>query len=179
MKRPLTALVACLISASALAQNPQIPTLQVCNGTKANGTATVHLTARQDISHTGDFTVRIDGLGCDPIAGDGFPAGTIGMSFSLSDSSATAVTVTSIEQLTTTGKHTPTMYLNGRCKATTSNGSIPCHFWLMLVDNKPSTANTGTPDVVGVLVVDKTGKRITYGTGPVTRGDIDVVDTAN
>ena len=179
MKSPLTVLAIALIASGALAQQPQIPTLQVCNGTKANGKASVHLTARQDAAHTGDFTIHLDGVGCDPINGDGFPAGSIGLDLSLSDSSATNVTATSIEQLTTTGKHTPTMYLNGRCKATTSNGTVPCHYWLILVNNKPATSNTGTPDVVGFLVVDKTGKRITYGTGPVRAGDIDIVSTAN
>jgi hypothetical protein len=178
MNKAVTILIA-LIATAAAAQVPQIPTLQVCNGTKASGKAEVHVTARQDAVHTGNFSVAVDGVGCDPVAGDGFPSGSISMSFSLSDSSVTSLTATSIEQLTTTGKHTPTMFLNGRCKATTSNATVPCHYWLMLADNKPAAANAGTPDVVSVLVVDKSGKRITYGTGPVARGDIAVQPTAN
>jgi hypothetical protein len=92
------------------------------------------------------------------------------MSFDLSDSTVTDLKVTSIEQMTTTGKHTPTMFLNGRCLA--NSGAVPCHIWRMLTDNI-----AGTPDVVSVLVVDKTGKRITYGTGPLASGNINVTST--
>ena len=172
--KKVSIIVLCLFAATAaLAQNPQIPTLQVCNGTKATGDASVHLTARDDAATTGNFTLSIN-AGCDP-AGNGFPSGTITMTFSLSDSSVTDLKVTSIEQLTTTGKHTPTMYLNGRCMA--NGGAIPCHIWLMVADNRPAVNTTGTPDVISVLVVDKTGKRITYGTGPTRSGDITVAAT--
>ena len=171
----LCSLVSCLmIAAAALAQQPQIPTLQVCNGTKATGGASVHLTARTDALHSGDFTLKIS-AGCDP-AGNGYPGGSIDMTFNLSDSSIGDLKVTSIEQMTTTGKHTPTMYLNGRCLA--NGGTIPCHIWLMISDNRQPNS-TGTPDVIGVLVVDKTGKRITYGTGPISSGDISVGNTGN
>jgi hypothetical protein len=169
--KSLFASLATLIAATALAQQPQIPTLQVCNGTKASGRATVHLTARQDALRAGDFSLSID-AGCDP-AGNGFPGGSISMTFNLSDSSIADLRVTAIEQLTTTGKHTPTMFLNGRCMA--NGGTIPCHIWLMVSDNRPG--NGGTPDVISVLVVDKAGKRITYGTGPTSSGGIDVIDT--
>jgi hypothetical protein len=161
-------------AAAALAQQPQIPTLQVCNGTKATGSARVSLTARVDALHTGVLTLKI-AAGCDP-AGNGYPSGFIDMTFNLSDSSVSDLKVTSIEQLTTTGKHTPTMYLNGRCLA--NGGTIPCHIWLMISDNRQPNS-TGTPDVIGVLVVDKTGKRITYGTGPIASGDISVGNTSN
>ena len=171
----LCSLVSCLIVATAaLAQQPQIPTLQVCNGTKATGGASVHLTARTDALHSGDFTLKIS-AGCDP-AGNGFPGGSIDMTFNLSDSSISDLKVTAIEQMTTTGKHTPTMYLNGRCMA--NAGTVPCHIWLMISDNRQPNS-TGTPDVIGVLVVDKTGKRITYGTGPISSGDISVGNTGN
>lgn len=162
------------VAAAALAQQPQIPTLQVCNGTKATGGATVHLTARTDALHSGDFTLKIS-AGCDP-AGNGYPSGSIDMTFNLSDSSISDLKVTSIEQMTTTGKHTPTMFLNGRCLA--NGGTIPCHVWLMISDNRQPNSS-GTPDVIGVLVVDKTGKRITYGTGPTSSGDISVAATGN
>ncbi len=165
----LSTLVFSLATAAAFAQQPQIPTLQVCNGTKASGSARVHLTARQDAVNSGDFELKIE-AGCDP-AGTGYPSGSIEMKFSLSDSSLKNLKVTSIEQMTTTGKHTPTMVLNGRCLA--NDGTIPCHIWLMIADNRQPNSN-GTPDVIGVLVVDKTGKRITYGTGPISSGDISV-----
>jgi hypothetical protein len=181
MKSSLTIVLA-LAAIAAAAQTPtiqpQIPTLQVCNGTRANGFAKFHLTARKDVAHSGDFDLRLE-VGCDPTAGNGYPGGSIAMSFSLSDSSAKSIKATSIEQMTTTGKHTPTMFINGRCDATLENGSVvPCHFWLLIADNRPATATAGTADVVSVLVVDKTGKRIQYGTAPAISGDIDVIDTA-
>ena len=174
MKRVSTAVLVgvIVIAATVSAQQPQIPTLQVCNGTKASGGARVHLTARKDALNSGDFELKIE-AGCDP-AGNGYPSGSISMDFSLSDSSVKNLRVTSIEQMTTTGKHTPAMYLNGRCLA--NDGAVPCHVWLMIADNRPVNS-TGTPDVIGVLVVDKTGKRITYGTGPIVSGDIAVAAT--
>jgi hypothetical protein len=181
MKRLVTPVVF-LFAAAAFAQTPQIPTLQVCNGTKANGIATIVLSARKDAVHSGKFEIRTDGLGCDPVKGDGFPGGSLSMTFDLSDGSIADMKATTIEQMTTTGKHTPTMYLNGRCTAHAPgalSAGIPCHYWVILADNKPATATSGTPDVVGFLVVDKQGKRLNYGTGPVREGDIDVVDTAN
>jgi hypothetical protein len=110
------------------------------------------------------------GVGCDPLTGDGHPFGDISMSFSLSESSIANMRVTLIEQMTTVGKHTTTTYMNGRCLA---DGGVPCHFWLTLTDNHtPNVA--GTADVVGVLVLDKKGNTLTYGTGPVRVGDVSV-----
>ena len=173
--KKLTMAFACLLAAGTLfGQTPQIPTLQVCNGTKATGGANVFLSKRVEPGKTGLFNIRIS-VTCD-LATNGFPTGSVDMQFSLSDSSITNFRAVSIDQLTTTGKHTPTMYLNGRCMA--NGGTIPCHYWLTLSNNKdPNVA--GTPDVVGVLVVDKTGKRLTYGTGPVRGGDINVEPTSN
>jgi hypothetical protein len=73
--------------------------------------------------------------------------------------------------MTTVGKHAPTTYLNGRCTA--NSGTIPCHFWLMLADNRSTTADTPA-DVVGVLVVGKTGSYLAYATGGIQTGDITV-----
>lgn len=157
-----------LFAAAAVAQQPQIPTLQVCNGTNADGGGTIKLIARSDALHSGTFEIKLD-VGCDT-TGTGYPSGAVDMTFDLSDSNVTDLKVTSIEQLTTTGKHTPTLFLNGRCTA--NSGAIPCHIWLMVTDNV-----AGTPDVVSVLVVDKTGKRITYGTGPLAAGNIAVAST--
>lgn len=173
MKNATLATLVCLFAAAALAQNPQIPTLQVCNGTRGAGEAAVVLSKRIEPGKTGTFNMNIN-AGCNP-ADTGFPFGSIAMQFSLSDSSITDLRVTLIEQLTTTGKHTPTMYLNGRCIA--NGGTIPCHIWLTLTDNREAGTTSGTPDVVGVLVVDKTGKRLTYGTGPLRSGDISIAST--
>ena len=49
----------------------------------------------------------------------------------------------------------------------------------MIADNKRKDEEEGTPDIIGFLVVDKDGRRVAYGTGPVAAGDIDVADTPN
>lgn len=161
---------------SLWAQQPQIPTLQVCNPTKVTGLAMVKIDSRKDTSNDGTFKVAIDSN--NPIVCDvkGYPAGSLKIKdIRLTDSAITGdITVTSIEQVTTTGKHTPTVYLNGRCKAKGLKGG---RFWMMLVDNKKKSGNV-TPDIIGFLVLDKTGKRMAYGTGPVVEGNIIVQDTS-
>ena len=164
--------IAILGPARGLAQQPQIPTLQACNPTKVAGKASVFIQARKDAVRAGAFTVAIE-LSCDP-AGNGYPAGSLEMRVDMSDSTVVgALVATTFEQATTTGKHTPTTYLNGRCKAERIRG---CRYWMMLADNKRAGAE-GTPDVVGFLVFDATGKRVAYGTGPVAKGDISIAAT--
>ena len=82
-------------------------------------------------------------------------------------------TTTEFEQLISTGKHSPTAYLTGRCKTERFRG---CRFWMMLADNKTEDEG-GTPDVIGFLVFDGNGKRVAYGTGPVVQEDIEVAAT--
>jgi hypothetical protein len=171
MHRILSALVLVSLPSIALAQIVQIPTVQSCNIGNAQGSANVFLLKRQDINHAGTMDITLADVGCDPVSGDGHPSGTISMRFSLSDSSISDMQVTLIEQMTTVGKHTTTTYLSGRCTA--NGGTIPCHFWLTLADNRiPQLA--GTADVVGVLVLDKKGNPLAYGTGPVRTGDVSV-----
>jgi hypothetical protein len=72
------------MSGYLMAQQPRIPTLQVCNKTLVKGD----------------------------------------------------IYITFIEQVTTTGKHTPTVYLNGRCKVKSEGGEFKvCRFWMMIADN--------------------------------------------
>jgi hypothetical protein len=158
------------------AQQPQIPTLQVCNQTRATGQALVRINRRADVNSNGSFNVTID-LRCDPQQNTPFPAGTFRLlNISMSDSIVQGnITSTTIEQVTTTGKHTPTIYLNGRCQAQNVSG---CRFWAMIADNKPANGQ-GTPDIVSFLVFNSSGQRIAYGTGPVLQGDIDVQPTPN
>ena len=93
------------------------------------------------------------------------------------------ITSTSMEQVTTTGKHSPTMFINGRCRAskrTPVGALVPvrgCRFWMMIADNKRATEQ-GTPDVVGFLVMDGKGNRLAYGTGPLRGGDFEVAATS-
>jgi hypothetical protein len=178
-RRPFAAIVflmtMLLASICANAQQPQIPTLQVCNQTVARGKALVKIESRADSVHSGAFSVEID-LKCDP-RGDGYPAGSLRIfDLSMSDSSVQGIIgETTFEQVTTTGKHTPTLFLNGRCKADNVNG---CRFWMLIADNKREDAR-GTPDIISFLVFDGTGKRVAYGTGPVIKGDITVQPTGN
>jgi len=163
------------VFSSLWAQQPQIPTLQVCNPTKVTGKAYVKIDSRKDAAHNGTFSVIIDPnnpIRCDA---SGYPAGSFKIvGLSMSDSALQGdIAVTSIEQVTTTGKHTPTVYLNGRCKAEKLEGG---RIWMMLVDNK-KPKDKGTPDIISFLIFDKTGKRMAYGTGPVVEGDITVEGT--
>ena len=158
---------------SVRAQQPQIPTLQVCNPTRVMGKALVKIVRRSDVGHAGTFTVRIQ-LKCHP-KGTGYPAGTLAIDVDMSDSIVKGtITGVTFEQVTSTGKDTPTAYLNGRCKAARATG---CRFWLMIADNKPPNEK-GTPDVIGFLVLNGVGQRVAYGTGPVVEGDISVVVTS-
>lgn len=161
----------------AHAQQVQIPTLQVCNISKASGKALVRIESRSDIAHSGSFEIGLE-VGCDP-RNPGYPTGSIGIAnISMTDSTIQGnIVATSIEQLTSTGKHSPTLYVNGRCKAD-GDAAIGCRFWLMIANNSPGP-DKGTPDVVSFLVMNGLGKRIAYGTGPVEKGDIVVQPTGN
>ena len=173
---PLLSLFA-LLPAPLQAQQPQIPTLQVCNPTLVTGSGLVKIVKRQDVGHSGTFQVEVE-IKCDVA---GYPTGVLKISnLSMTDSIVQGViTATLIEQVTTTGKDTPTAYMNGRCNAQAVAGAapIPCRFWIMFADNKVPTA-PATADVVGFLVFDGNGKRIAYGTGPLLQGDIKVAPTS-
>ena len=102
-----------LAATAAYAQQPQIPTLQVCNQTLVEGTGTVKIVSREDVGHTGSFTVQVN-LQCNS---GGYPSGGLTISgLSMNDSAVEGTVVaTTFEQLTTTGSRTPTAYLSGRC----------------------------------------------------------------
>jgi hypothetical protein len=158
------------ISAFAQGTQPQIPTLQVCNQTQAEGSGRVTITSRADLNHSGKFTIDIK-FKCDPVTQ--YPTGEVKISgLSMSDSIASGtIASTNIDQVTTTGKHTPIVYLSGRCSATGVKG---CRYWLMIADNIE-----GTPDIVSFLVFDGTGKRVAHGAGPLAAGDLKVQPNGN
>lgn len=159
--------------AIAHAQQPQIPTLQVCNLTQVAGGATVQIISRSDFTHSGVFKIGIE-VKCDPTALP-YPAGSLRIDVDMSDSIIQGTIIgETIEQLTSTGRQSPTAYLSGRCSAPQVSG---CRYWLMLADN--SREREGTPDVVGFLVFNGAGMRVAYGTGAVVDGDIDVAPTSN
>ncbi len=180
MKNRMLLMLSVIVSAAAvtvpaavLAQQPQIPTLQVCNPTAAKGFGTVFLAGRQ-FPPSGTFTITQFELRCDPLVSP-YPTGVLSMKIDLTDSSIIQLDAVTFEQVTTTGKHTPTTYMNGRCKALDVNGEPVrgCRFWLMAADN----VDPKTPDIVGFLVFDATGVRISYGTGPLVEGNIYVAPT--
>lgn len=170
----------CLPSAftSVYAQQPQIPTLQVCNLTKVNGRAAVKIDSRSDATHLGVFKVAIE-VKCDP-EGLPYPDGVLVIGVDMSDSVVQgSVFAQTIEQVTSTGEESPTVYLNGRCTAEAVRGVIPgCRFWLMIADNRSGNGRV-TPDVIGFLILNGVGQRVAYGTGPVVEGDITVASTSN
>jgi hypothetical protein len=176
MKSRITVFMALVLAAgAALAQQPQIPTLQVCNKTSARGEGLVKIASRADATHNGSFRVRLQ-VGCDPASG--YPTGSLIIAaINMSDSTVQGnVTATTFEQMTSTGKHSPTLYVNGRC---TANGVRGCRYWLMIANNRRAVDGRGTPDVASFLVFDGTGKRVAYGTGPLAEGDLDVAATGN
>jgi hypothetical protein len=54
-----------------------------------------------------------------------------------------------------------------------------CRYWLMIADNVGHTTTAPTPEVVGFLIFNGQGKRVAYGTGPVSSGHITVGATSN
>jgi hypothetical protein len=101
------------------------------------------------------------------------------MKIDMSDSSIVYFNSTTIEALSSTGKHSPTAYIMGRCEAQGPERNFQgCHYWITLADNGRE-GDRGTPDVVGFLVLDGEGNRIAYGTGPVLEGDISIAPTTN
>ena len=168
----ITAALLLSLFAPLQAQQPQIPTLQVCNQTLVTGAGLVKIVSR------GSFKVEVE-IKCDV---SGYPTGVVKISSLVMNDSIVQgqINSTLIEQATTTGKNSPTAYINGRCTAQTAAGAAPtpCRFWILFADNKvPSVPQT--PDVVSFLVFNGDGKRIAYGTGPVVEGDIKVGPTGN
>ena len=163
---------AAFASQTVFAQQIQIPSLQVCNATKLSANAFVIIDTRKDILHTGFFALRGD-LACDPAGGTFYPVGAMGLfGISMSDSTIQGdIVFTTFDQVTSGGKHTPTMWVSGQCKAANVRG---CHYWLMAVDNVRGHPVGKTFDVISFLVLDEKGKRVAYGTGNVVDGDLTV-----
>jgi hypothetical protein len=163
----------------AFAQQIQIPSLQVCNRANLSANnAVVIIETRGGGPFTGVFTLR-GSLSCNPAAGVVYPTGALGIfGISMNDSHIQGnVTFTTFEQVTSGGKTTPTLWVNGRCRAANVRG---CHYWLMAVDNVPRGRPVGrTFDVVSFLILDQNGNRVAYGTGNVVDGDVAVSPSPN
>ena len=170
------------VSIPVMAQQVQIPTLQVCNltgGMAVSGSGSVSIPTRADASHTGTFSVEVK-LSCNS---SGYPIGSLSLTgISMTDSAIQgAINATTFEQLTSTGAATPTAYLNGRCSAQSASGAepTPCHYWIMFAHNNTEPSAKDVPDIVSFLVLDKAGHRLAYGTGPLNQGTIVVSPTGN
>lgn len=154
--------------------NIQIANYHISDKSKTEGTGKVFLTARQDAVHAGMFKAAVN-VSFDPAVND-YPTGSVTILVDLSDSFKGTARSTTIEQVNTHGKHTPTAVITGRCNVTLDeNATAPrgCRFWI-LVSNNRRLNDQGTPDVISFIVYDRSGKRVAYGSGPATEGDITV-----
>jgi hypothetical protein len=152
----------------------QIPNLHTSNKTRSVvRKATVFIRRRKAGVLSGEFTVS-GTLQFNPVT-DAYPSGNLTIKVDLTDSETAEFKTTSIEQLDTTGRDTPTVYASGRCLADIKQKG--CRYWIMLVDNKRPNEE-GVPDVISFLIFDRTGKRVAYGTGPVLKGDVTNAPTA-
>jgi hypothetical protein len=168
--------ILCLLSFAdrTFANEPQIPNIFLNNETKLKGEGIIHIFSRE-FGTSGTFTINIE-ASCAP---PNYPVGKVKMEIDMSDSAIVFLESTTVEALSSTGKHSPTAYIMGRCVVKSPNASFKgCHYWITLADNKEEF-DKETPDVVGFLVLDGNGNRIAYGTGSVVDGDILVAPTAN
>lgn len=154
----------------------QIANYQISDKSFIEGSAHVSLDpTRTDSSHAGTFSVYVK-VEFDPAIHD-YPTGYVNLRIDLNDSSFPGVInfkSTSIEQVNTHGKITPTAIIAGRCEID-SDQSDPlfrgCRFWILFADNNNEEQRT-PPDVVSFIIYDRTGMKVTYGTGPLNDGDI-------
>jgi len=164
------AVSAMLVSTSGLfAQQLQIPTVTVPNGTAVKASGTVTIQSRKDAQHAGRFKFMV-AVKYSPQA-DAYPSGNIELCIDLSDTMADGLVDVKVPesgflQVTSVGKHTPTAFLYAKCDY---GRNVEGYLWMMLADNKEANAG-GTPDVVQFVLLDKSGKRIAYGCGFVDRG---------
>jgi len=153
----------------------QVPNLHTSNKSSVESKAIVFIQRRKDAAHSGEFTVR-GTLAFNP-ATDDYPSGSMTIRVDLSDSARGVFVVKTVEQLDTTGKHTPTAYATGRCSADVDVRAAGCRYWLMFADNKREREEH-TADVISFLIYDRNGKRVAYGTGPVAKGDVTITPTS-
>ena len=149
-----------------------IPALHVSSKSQAKGDATVFISRRKDAAHSGEFEIKIS-VGFDPVTMD-YPTGNFTIKTNLSDSVKGIFTSTTIELINSFGKHTPTIFLTGKCTLKLSEDIARpkgCRYWLMIADNR-GVEGKGTPDIVGFAIHDRLGNRVAYGTGAVIKGDI-------
>jgi hypothetical protein len=151
-----------------------IPGSYVSNKSRARGGVEVKIDSRTDILHNGIFNIELNVV-FDPTA-DRYPTGRVVITTDLSDSLKGTFTARTIEYINTYGKHNPTIFMVGRCSVVLNETGTPpraCRYWLMIANNKQPNQGQ-SPDVAGFLITDSSGTRLAYGTGPASRGDIEV-----
>ncbi|MGD9142971.1 MAG: hypothetical protein PVG61_03905 [Dehalococcoidia bacterium] len=151
----------------------QVPDLHISSESNAKGSALVEILSRKDRDHAGTFTLKLD-VAFQP---NQYPIlNNLDMEIDLSDSVRCVVAAKTIEQMSSVGKHTPSIYLTGRCVIDPmgEKGEYnACRYWLLIANNK-SEREKGTPDIISLLIYDCDGSRIAHGTGPVVKGDLSV-----
>ena len=149
-----------------------IPALHISSKSQAKGGAVAFISKRKDAAHSGEYEIKIS-VNFDPTTMD-YPAGSLSIKTNLSDSVKGLFTATSIDLINSFGKHTPTIYLTGRCSLRLLEDiarPVGCRYWLMIADNR-GVEGKGTPDIIGFAIQDRLGNRVAYGTGTVIKGDI-------
>jgi hypothetical protein len=148
-----------------------IPAFHVSDVSRVSGSGEVFIASRQDAASSGNFIIKLS-VAFNPALND-YPFGSVFIKTDMSDGAKTSFEATSIELINSYGKHNPTVYITGTCKAGSPLNQKGLRFWMMLANNKQANAN-GTPDVVGFVIHDNLGSRIAYGTGPMKNGDITI-----
>ena len=148
-----------------------VPAFHVSSQSKVQGRGQVFIASRQDSASTGVFTVAVD-VHFDPIA-DAYPTGSVRIAVNMSDSLKGTFASTSVELVNSHGKHNPTVFFAGRCKASNERAPKGLRYWVMIADNA-SEGRDGATDIVGFVIHDRKGNRVAYGTGPLKSGSIRV-----
>lgn len=162
-------------------QPTQIPGTQIPNKSEAKTQKfMVTITSRSDMTHAGRVAVDLQ-LNYVPGVTP-YPTGHVNLDIDLTDSLRCTAVSTTVEQVTSYGRATPTMIVSGRCDVRPKNQDkaqppVGCRYWVLLADNEkePSSNQTKrTPDVVSFFVEDFAGKRLAYGTGTITEGNLTI-----
>ncbi|MBC7875141.1 MAG: hypothetical protein H7Y01_14150 [Ferruginibacter sp.] len=153
-----------------------IPALHNSSKSAAEGSAKISIPRRSDALHSGVFTIK-GGVSFDPPSTP-YPTGAFRIQADLSDSLKATFTTTSVELINAFGKHTPSIFLTGRCNVRVSEAvkrpPVGCRYWIMIVNNKKEGNEKDTPDIVSFAITDCNGNRVAYGTGPVVSGNMHV-----
>lgn len=140
----------------------QVPPLQVCGTTGANGRGLASSEVR------GEFEFKLS-VQCNEST-RWVPRGNLDITMNLTDSSIRKIHSTEVLQMTSGGKHTPMAFLSGRCESDRG----PCSYWAVIADNTLEVRSRHTLDIISFLVLSPQGQRLSYATGFVKEGGVSV-----